>query len=69
VASNYFPHLETQKVINFRGFDVESKTEFANNSLNLPKTGKTVLGCESRAQVLLIHEKTRVRKSHVTVPL
>ena len=27
-------------IFTFRVFDAESKTEFANNSLNSPKTGK-----------------------------
>ena len=43
-ASDYFPRLETQESVTFRVFDAGSKTEFANNSLNSPKT---VLGLES----------------------
>ena len=30
---------------------------------------ENILACESRDQVLLIHEKTRGQKSHATVPL
>ena len=46
-----------------------SKTEFANNSLNSPKIGKLNIDTLIISQGLLIHEKTRVKKSHATVPL
>ena len=39
-VSIYLLHIETQELITFRVFDAGSKTEFANNSLNFPKTGK-----------------------------
>jgi len=32
--------MKCGKLITFRGIDEESKMEFTNNSLNLPKTGK-----------------------------
>ena len=37
-------------IFTFRFFDEESKSEFANNSLNSPKIWETVLGCESKKQ-------------------
>jgi len=46
-----------------------SKTEFANKSLNLPKIRKLNIDPLIISQGLLIHEKTRVEKSHATVPL
>ena len=49
-------------IFTFCVFKAGSKTEFANNSLKSPKIGKLPQG-------LLIHEKTRIQKSHATVPL
>jgi len=45
------------------------KTEFANNSLNFPNIGKLNIDTLIISQGLLIHEKTRVQKSHATVSL
>ena len=61
--------MEMRKVINLllltlQVFDAESKTEFANNSLNLPKTGKLFLGGNlGPMQVLLIHKKQSLKIS------
>ena len=49
--------METQEVITFRGFDVGSKTEFTNNSLNSPKIGKLNIDTLIIPQGLSIHEK------------
>ena len=57
------------KVITFRIFDVGSKTEFTNNSLNSQKIGKLNIETLIIPQVLSIHEKTQTKKSHATVPL
>ena len=69
MESNYFPHIETQKVITFRIFDAGSKTEFTNNSLKTPKIGKLNIDTLIIPQGLLIHEKKPDKKSHATVPL
>jgi len=69
VESNYFPHIETRKVISFRIFDAGSKTEFTNNSLKTPKIGKLNIDTYIIPQGLMIHEKTQTKKSHATVPL
>jgi len=57
VESNYFPHIETRKVITFRIFDAGSKTEFTNNSLKTQKIGKLNIDTLITPQGLLIHEK------------
>jgi len=44
---------------------MESKTEFANNSLNSPKTGKLFLGVNLGPRYYLFMQK----KSHASVPL
>ena len=59
VESNYFPHIETRKVISFRIFDAGSKTEFTNNSLKTPKIGKLNIDTLITPQGLMIHKKTR----------
>ena len=70
VESNYFLHIEPQKVITFRIFDVGSKTGFTNNSLKTPKIGKLNIDTLITPQGLLIHEeKNQTKKSHATVPL
>ena len=69
MESNYFPHIETQKVITFRIFDAGSKTEFTNNSLKTPKIGKLNIDTSITPQGLMIHEKNQTKKSHATVPL
>ena len=51
MESNYFPHIETRKVIAFPIFDAGSKPEFTNNSLKSPKIGK--LNIENHATVPL----------------
>jgi len=54
----------------FRVKNAESKTEFANNPLNLPKIGKLNIETLIIPQGLSLNEKkTRVQKSHATVPL
>ncbi len=54
--SNYFPHIETRKVITFRIFDAGSKAEFTNNSLKTPKIGKLNIDTDIIPQGLMIHE-------------
>ena len=58
-----------REIITSRVKNAGSKTEFANNSLNTPKIGKLNIDTLIIPQGLLIHEKTRVQKSHTTVPL
>ena len=48
--------------------NTESKTEFANNSLNSPKQGNC-FRVGIRVQGDLIPQKTPDQKSHATVPL
>jgi len=61
--SNYFPRIETWKVITFRTFDVGSKTQilcwaqFTNNSLKTPKIWKLNIDTLITPQGLMIHEK------------
>jgi len=62
VESNYFPHIETRKVITFRIFDAGSKTEFTNNSLKTPKIGKLNIDTLITPQGLMIHEKNPDQK-------
>ena len=68
MESNYFPHIETRKVITFRIFEAGSKTEFTNNSLKTPKIGKLNIDTLITPQGLMIHEKNQTKKSHATVP-
>ena len=69
MAGNYLPHIETQEVITFLGFDAGSKREFTNNSLNSSKIGKLNIDTLIIPQGLSIHEKNPDQKSHATVPL
>jgi len=69
MESNYFPHIETRKVITFRIFDAGSKTDFTNNSQKTPKIGKLNIDTLITPQGLMIHEKIQTKKSHATVPL
>ena len=69
MESNYFPHIETRKVITFRIFDAGSKTEFTNNLLKTPKMGKLKIDTLITPKGLLINEKNQTKKSHATVPL
>ena len=62
MESNYFPHIETRKVITFRIFDAGSKTEFTNNSLKTPKIGKLNIDTLITPQGLMIHEKNPDQK-------
>ena len=49
--------MEAREVINFRGFDTGSKTEFTNNSLNSQKIGKLNIDTLIVPQGLSIREK------------
>jgi len=49
--------MEKREVITFCGFEAGSKTEFTNNSLNSPKTGKLNIDTLIIPQGLSIHEK------------
>ena len=69
MESNYFPHIETRKVITFRIFDAGSRMEFTNNSLKTPKIIKLNIDTLITPQGLMIHEKTQTKKSYATVPL
>ena len=62
MESNYFPHIETGKVITCRIFDAGSKMEFTNNSLKSPKIGKLNIDSLIIPQGLLIHEKNPDQK-------
>ena len=68
-VGNYFPRIETQKLITLRVFDAGSKTEFTNNSMKSPKIGKLNIDTLITPQGLLIHEKTQTQNSHANVPL
>ena len=61
--------METRKLITFQIFDVESKTKFANNSLNLPKTGQLFLGWKQGPVGTCFPKKPQTKKSHATIPL
>ena len=61
-VGNYFPHIETRKVITFRIFDAGSKMEFPNNSLKTPKIGKLNIDTYIIPQGLMIHEKNPDKK-------
>jgi len=69
VESNYFPHIETRKVITFRIFDAGSKTEFTNNSLKTPKIGELNIDTLITPQGLLIHEKKPDQKNFMLLSL
>ena len=56
-------------IFTFRVKNSESKTEFANNSLNSPKIGKLNIDTLIIPQGVSTNEKNRVQKSHATVLL
>ena len=80
---NWFPGIVTRKSIYFwvtkpgnqlisayRAPEIATKkTKFCEYLRENENIFENILACESRDQVLLIHEKNRGQKSHATVPL
>ena len=69
---NLFLGNNTRKSIDFRVSCPRNrykKTLFREYLRENENIFENILACESRDQVLLIHEKTRCKKSHATVPL
>ena len=58
-----------RKLITFRCFDAESKTEFTNNSLNSSKTRKLFKGWNQGPGELDSLNKTQIKKSLATTQL
>jgi len=59
-----------QLIFGYRALEIATKRtyfcEYLHENNNI---FENILACESRDQVLLIHEKTRGQKSHAKVPL
>ena len=66
--SNYFPGLDTRKIITFRE-PPESETIFENISANSRPNSKRFHGVKLGPNGVPFHEKNLFQKSRATVPL